>query len=81
MRNGGAAQKIRKRRRVLIALRAVVISSVAERSLLQNGQRTICAISITACFKSQIPNPKSLATHPCFQTYGYRVSPLGGFAH
>ena len=43
-------KKIMKRRRVLIALRAVVISSVAERSLLQNGQLTICAISITACF-------------------------------
>ena len=49
--------KIRKRRGALIALRAGVISSVAERSLLQNGQCTICAISITACFKSQIPNP------------------------
>ena len=33
----GAAQKIMKRRGVLIALRAVVISSVAERSSLQNG--------------------------------------------
>ena len=29
MRNGGAAQKIMKHRRILIALRAVVISSVA----------------------------------------------------
>ena len=33
----GAAQKIMKRRGVLIALRAVVISSVVERSSLQNG--------------------------------------------
>ena len=47
MRNGGAAQIIMKRRRILIALRAVVISSVAERSSLQNGQCTDCAISIT----------------------------------
>ena len=38
-----------KRREILIALRAV-ISSVAERSSLQNGQRTNCAISITAHF-------------------------------
>ena len=38
MRNGGAAQKIRKRRRVLIALRAVVIPSVAEGSLWHYGQ-------------------------------------------
>ena len=29
MRNGGAAQKMMKRRSILIALRAVVISSVA----------------------------------------------------
>ena len=29
--------KIMKRRRILIALRAVVISSVAEKSLLQNA--------------------------------------------
>ena len=35
--NGGAAQKIMKRRGVLIALRAVVISSVAEKSLWQNA--------------------------------------------
>ena len=33
----GTTHKIRKRREVLIALRAVVISSVAERSFLQNG--------------------------------------------
>ena len=33
----GAAQIIMKRRRVLIALRAVVISSVAEKSILQNA--------------------------------------------
>ena len=36
-RGEGAAQKIMKRRGVLIALRAVVISSVVERSFLQNG--------------------------------------------
>ena len=47
---GGAAQKIMKRREVLIALRAVVISSVAERSSLQNSQHANCATSITACF-------------------------------
>ena len=34
----GAAQKIMKRRGVLIALRAVVISSVVERSFLHCGQ-------------------------------------------
>ena len=49
--------KIRKRRGASITLRAVVISSVVEKYFLQNGQCTICAISITACFKSQIPNP------------------------
>ena len=38
-----------ERRGVLIALRAAVISSVAERSSLQNDQCTNCAISITAC--------------------------------
>ena len=37
MRNGGAAHKIMKRRRILIALRAVVISSASEKSLLQNA--------------------------------------------
>ncbi len=37
MRNGGAAHKNQKRRGVLIALRAVVISSVAEKSLSQNA--------------------------------------------
>ena len=37
MRNGGAAHKNQKRRGVLIALRAVVISSVAEKSLWQNA--------------------------------------------
>ena len=36
MRNCGAAQKIMKRRRVLMALRAVVISSASEKSLWQN---------------------------------------------
>ena len=41
--------KIWKRREVLIALRAVVISSVACRSSLQNGQHASCAISVTAC--------------------------------
>ena len=34
---GGAAHKNQKRRGVLIALRAVVISSVAEKSLWQNA--------------------------------------------
>ena len=37
MRNGGAAHKNQKRRGVLIALRAVVISSLAEKSLWQNA--------------------------------------------
>ena len=37
VRSEGTAHKIRKRRGVLIALRVVVISSVAERSFLQNG--------------------------------------------
>ena len=37
MRNGGATHKNQKRRGVLIALRAVVISSVAEKSLWQNA--------------------------------------------
>ena len=50
MRNGGAVRKIMKRRRILIALRAVVIESVAEKSLLQNGQLANCAVSITDCF-------------------------------
>ena len=50
MRNGGAVRKIMKRRRILIALRAVVIESVVERSLLQNGQLANCAVSTTACF-------------------------------
>ena len=38
MRNGCAAHKNQKRRGVLIALRAVVISSVVERSFLHCGQ-------------------------------------------
>ena len=42
--------KIWKRREILIALRAIVISSVVERSSLQNGQLANCAISITVCF-------------------------------
>ena len=46
----GAAQKIMKRRGVLIAFRVVVISSVAERSSLQDGQRANCTTPITACF-------------------------------
>jgi len=50
MRNGGAVRKIMKRRSILIALRAVVIESVAERFLLQNGQLANCAVSITDCF-------------------------------
>ena len=37
MRNEGAAHKNQKRRGVLIALRAVVISSVAKKFLLQNA--------------------------------------------
>ena len=40
--------KIWKRRGILIALRAVVIGCVGERSSLQNGQRANCAISVTA---------------------------------
>ena len=40
-------KKIMKRRRILIALRAVVISSVAERSLLQYGNQHVCTISST----------------------------------
>ena len=39
--------KIWKRRGVLITLRAVVISSVAEKSLLQYGNQHVCAISST----------------------------------
>lgn len=50
MRSGGTAQKIMKHRGVLIALRAAVIGSVAEGSLLQNGQRANCATLIIACF-------------------------------
>ena len=38
MRNGCAAHKNQKRRGVLIALRAVVMSSVVERSFLHCGQ-------------------------------------------
>ena len=38
MRNGGAARKIMKRRRILIALRDVVIPSAAEGSFLHCGQ-------------------------------------------
>ena len=44
-----SAQDDEMHRRILIALRVVVISSVAERSSLQNGQCANCAISITAC--------------------------------
>ncbi len=40
--------KIWKRRKILIALLAIVISSVVERSSLQNGQCTDCAISVIA---------------------------------
>ena len=39
-----------RRRRILIALGAVVIESVAEISLLKNGQLANCAVSITDCF-------------------------------
>jgi len=45
-----------KRRGILIALRAVVIGSVGERSFLQNGQRANCAISVTACSESLVTN-------------------------
>ena len=38
MRSGGAAHKNQKRRGILIALRAVVIESVAEGSFLHCGQ-------------------------------------------
>ena len=38
MRNGSAARKIMKRRRILIALRDVVIPSVPEGSFLHCGQ-------------------------------------------
>ena len=41
MRSGGAAHKNQKRRGVLIALRAVVISSASERSFLHCGQYRI----------------------------------------
>ena len=44
-----SAQDDEMRRRILIALRVVVILSIVERSSLQNGQCTNCAISITAC--------------------------------
>ena len=47
-----SAQDDEMRRGVLIALRAIVISSVAERSFLQNGQYA------TALFQSPLaPNP------------------------
>ena len=39
--------KIQKRRGVLIALRAIVISSVAEKSLWQYGNQHVCEISST----------------------------------
>ena len=38
MRSGGAAQKIMKRRGILIVFRAIVIPSVAEGSFLHCGQ-------------------------------------------
>ena len=55
----GAAQKIMKRRGVLIALRAVVISSVA----LDPPCRTVSML--TALLQSPLAsNPSFLATHP-----------------
>ena len=50
MRNGGAAHKIMKRRRILIALRAVVISSVAEKSLWQNAHCLMFSSTKTSFF-------------------------------
>ena len=50
MRNGGAAHKNQKRRGVLIALRAVVISSVAEKSLWQNAHCLMLDSTKTAFF-------------------------------
>ena len=72
MGSTGAVQRIKtgKRRRILVALRAVVISSEVERSSLQNSQCAKCATSITACFYS-------LAAYPSFQTSEFRVSPSG----
>ena len=53
MRNGGAAQKIMKRRGILIVLRAVVIPSVAEGSFLHCGQYHISTGSETTpwCYR------------------------------
>ena len=50
MRNGGAAHKIMKRRRILIALRAVVISSASEKSLLQNAHCLMFGSTKTSFF-------------------------------
>ena len=52
MRNGGAAHKNQKRRGVLIALRAVVISSVAEKSLWQNAHCLMLDSTKTSFFPS-----------------------------
>ena len=56
MRSGGAAQKIMKRRGVLIALRAAVISSVA----LDLPCRTI-SVPIALFQSPLVPNPQPLA--------------------
>ena len=62
MRNGGAAQKIMKRRGILIVLHAVVIPSVAEGSFLHCGQYHISTGSETTpwCYVF------SAFTHPSF---------------
>ena len=56
----GSAGKVRrkkmKRRRVLIVLRAVVISSEVEKSFLHNGYRDLCPLS-TFSNTSRFPSP------------------------
>ena len=67
--------KIWKRRRILIALRAVVISSVAERSSLQNGQRSNCENFDHRLLL--IPNPQSLIPNYSTLLSNFRVQGLG----
>ena len=57
VRSGGASRKIIKRRRILIVLRAIVISSEGEKSFLHNGYRNLCPLP-TFSNTSRFPLPK-----------------------
>ena len=80
MRSGGASRKIIKRRRILIVLRAIVISSEVEKSFLHNGYRDLCPLP-TFSNTSRFPLPKIRRFPACNRDPSASVGMTGTYVY